>query len=85
MSEAQNFTDQVLESFGPDTSPRMREIMGGFVKHLHQFAQEVNLQYDEWEQGVKFMNSVGQASSATRNEGHRLSDILGLESYVTAP
>lgn len=80
MSEAQNFTEQVVKSFGPKTTPRMRDIMGCLVKHLHEFAQEVNLQYDEWEQGVQFLNSVGQASSATRNEGQRLSDILGLES-----
>lgn len=77
------FTQQVLDSFGPNTTPRLREIMGSLVKHLHDFARDVNLQYEEWEAGVKYFNSVGQASTPIRNEGHRLSDILGLESLVT--
>lgn len=80
MSEAQQFTQQVLDSFGPKTTPRMREIMSSLVSHIHDFARDVNLQYDEWEAGVKFLNSVGQASNPTRNEGQRLSDVLGLES-----
>lgn len=77
------FTQQVLDSFGPQTVPRFREIMGSLITHLHAFAHEVNLQYDEWEEGIKFINSIGQISTPTRNECHRLSDILGLESLVT--
>ena len=83
MNEDQKFTQQVLDSFGPKTSPRMRTVMGALVRHIHDFAREVNLQYDEWEEGVKFLNSIGQASTPIRNEGHRMSDVLGLESLVT--
>jgi catechol 1,2-dioxygenase len=32
--------------------------------------------------GVHFVNAVGQISTKTRNEAHRVSDILGLESLV---
>ncbi|KAB8078600.1 protocatechuate 3,4-dioxygenase beta subunit [Aspergillus leporis] len=81
--EVQKITQQVVDSFGPLTTPRMREVMSSLVRHLHDFAREVSLQYDEWEAGVRYMNSVGQASTPTRNEGHRLSNILGLESLVT--
>lgn len=75
-----DITQQVVDSFGPNTDPRFRVIMTSLIRHLHDFAREVNLQYDEWMTGVRFMNSVGQASTPIRNEGQRLSDIIGLES-----
>ncbi len=40
----------------------------------------VELTHDEWMTGVHFINAVGQCSNATRNEAHRVSDVLGLES-----
>lgn len=32
--------------------------------------------------GCHFINSIGQISSKVRNEGQRISDVLGLESLV---
>jgi len=77
-----NFTQSVIDAIGPKASPRTREVMSALIRHLHDFAREVNLTYDEWMMGVKFINKIGQASSATRNEAHRVSDILGLETYA---
>lgn len=73
------FTQSVIDAIGPKASPRTRQVMSALIRHLHDFAREVDLSFDEWMAGVKFINSVGQASSATRNEAHRVSDILGLE------
>ena len=75
------FTQHVIDTMGPKTSPRTREIFGSLIKHLHDFAREVELTTDEWLEGVKFVNSIGQISTKQRNEAHRMSDILGLESY----
>ena len=41
--------DAVIESFGPDTDPRLREILTALVRHLHAFAREVELTIPEWE------------------------------------
>ncbi|KAL2004753.1 hypothetical protein VTN00DRAFT_3281 [Thermoascus crustaceus] len=76
------FTQSVVDAIGPKASPRTRQVMSALIRHLHDFAREVDLNFDEWMMGVKFINSVGQASSATRNEAHRVSDILGLETLV---
>ena len=75
-----NFTDAVINAMGPKTDPRTREIMASLIRHLHDFTREVELTVDEWMAGVKFINLIGQTSTATRNEAHRMSDVLGLES-----
>jgi len=78
-----NFTKNVVEGMGPNTTPRNRQVLGALIRHIHDFAREVELTIDEWMAGVKFMNEVGRIyseSNQTRNEMHRLCDILGLES-----
>ena len=80
-----NFTQHVIDTIGPKTSPRNREVLGALTRHLHDFAREVELTVDEWMLGVHFVNSIGQISDAKRNEGQRISDVLGLESCVWFP
>ena len=39
----------VFESYmAKDMDPRMREVLGAMVRHMHDFAREVNLTHDEW-------------------------------------
>jgi len=78
----QSFTQNVINSMGPNTAPRTREVLGSLFRHIHDFAREVELTVDEWMMGVKFINSIGQASTPIRNEGQRISDVIGLESLV---
>jgi hypothetical protein len=75
-----NFTQNVINAIGPNATPRTREVMSSLIRHVHDFAREVELTIDEWMMGVQFMNAVGQISDRTRNEGHRISDVIGLES-----
>ncbi|KUJ06498.1 aromatic compound dioxygenase [Mollisia scopiformis] len=76
------FTGHVLETIGPNCTPRNRLVLGALMRHVHEFAREVELTVDEWMMGVTFINSIGQASTPIRNEGHRISDVIGLESLV---
>ncbi|KAI7523151.1 hypothetical protein KC331_g18845, partial [Hortaea werneckii] len=81
-----NFTQHVIDTCGPNTSPRMKQIFSSAMRHLHDFAREVDLTPEEWLAGVKFFNETGKTwaeSDGKRNEMHRLSDITGLESLVT--
>ena len=75
-----NFTKHVIETIGPKTPARERFVLSSLIKHIHDFAREVELTVDEWTMGVQFVNSIGQASTAVRNEGHRICDVIGLES-----
>lgn len=79
------FTKHVIDTMGPNVTPRNREVLGALIRHIHDFSREVELSIGEWMAGVGFLNAVGaiyEASGRTRNESHRISDILGLESYV---
>jgi len=77
-----NFTKHCIDTIGPKTGPRERLVLGALIKHIHDFAREVELTVDEWMLGVHFVNSIGQISDSKRNEGQRISDVLGLESLV---
>ncbi|KAI9758144.1 MAG: hypothetical protein M4579_003176 [Chaenotheca gracillima] len=76
------FTQHVVDTMGPKTTPRTREVMAALFKHVHDFAREVELTTEEWMMGVQFINAIGQISDAKRNEGQRISDVIGLESLV---
>ena len=75
-----NFTQQVVDAMGPKTSPRMRQLMTGLIRHVHDFARENELTVDEWMKGVELINWAGKMSSDRRNEGQLVCDVIGLES-----
>ncbi|KAE8143879.1 Intradiol ring-cleavage dioxygenase [Aspergillus pseudotamarii] len=77
-----NFTNNVINAMGPKTSPRLRQLMTGLIKHVHDFARENELTVDEWMAGVKLLNWAGQMSDDKRNEGQLLCDVIGLESLI---
>ena len=76
----QEFTDHVISSMGPNTSPRLREVLGLFIQHIHDFAREAQLNMDELMAAIQMINWAGQMSNDRRNEGQLLCDIVGLES-----
>ena len=76
------FTKHVIGAMGPNTSPRMRQVLSSLIQHVHDFAREVELTVDEWMAGVELMNWAGQMSTDRRNEGQLVCDVFGLESYV---
>lgn len=74
--------EQVLASFAGTPEARLRTLMEAFVRHLHAFAREVELDSDERMRAVAFLTAVGQISTDVRQEGELLSDVLGLSSLV---
>ncbi|MET1411405.1 dioxygenase [Roseibium sp. HPY-6] len=77
-----NITDVFMGYFGPDTDPRLKEILQSLVTHLHDFARETNLTHEEWRKGIEFLEWAGNISDAERHEFVLLSDVLGLSSLV---
>lgn len=74
----------VNDRMGPETTPRMAQVMGALVSHLHAFAKEVHLTQAEWEAGIAFLTKTGQMCSGERQEFILLSDVLGLSMLVDA-
>ncbi len=77
-------TDAALAQMANTPDPRMRQVMAAAVRHLHEFAREVNLTPAEWTAGIKFLTEVGHACTPIRQEFILLSDVLGLSAVVNA-
>ena len=58
-----NITDVFLDYFGPDTDPRVKEVMTSLAHHLHSFAKDVKLTHAEWNIGIEFLERMTQFTS----------------------
>lgn len=78
----ENITDVFMGYLSQDTDPRLREVLGALVKHMHDFAREVNLTHDEWRTGLDFLEGCAAIETDDRHEFVLASDVLGLSSLV---
>ena len=77
-----NITDLALERWGTARDPRLAEIMRSLVRHLHDFAREVQLTEEEWLAAMLWLTKTGQISDEKRLEFILASDVLGLSMLV---
>jgi hydroxyquinol 1,2-dioxygenase len=77
-------TDAAIEQMSGTPDPRLKQIMELLVRHLHDFAREVDLTPEEWLEGIRFLTAVGQKCTAHRQEFILLSDTLGMSSLMNA-
>jgi len=77
-------TKAVLEAQDDCPNPRLKEVLGSLVRHLHDFAREVQLTEAEWLLGIRFLTEAGHITDNKRQEFILLSDTLGLSTLVTA-
>ncbi|MFJ9587986.1 dioxygenase family protein [Streptomyces acidicola] len=73
----QALVDRVLRSFADCESPRLKQLMEGIVRHLHEFLRDVRLTEVEWKEGIDFLTAVGHITDDKRQEFILLSDTLG--------
>lgn len=78
----ETLTDALLALSGPDTDPRLQEVLNALVRHLHAFAKEVGLTHAEWRKGLELLTRAGEITNEERNEFVLFSDVLGLSSLV---
>src|SRR5947209_7276433 len=77
-------TGAALKAHGGTTDARLKAVMDSLVRHLHDFAREVQLTEAEWSYGIDFLTRVGHITDDKRQEFILLSDVLGLSTLVTA-
>lgn len=84
MQELDQFTitDAALSQMASTKDQRLREIMDAAVRHLHEFAREVDLKPGELFDGLRFLTEVGHKCTPHRQEFVLLSEVLGLETVV---
>jgi hydroxyquinol 1,2-dioxygenase len=74
--------DVVCASLAGSPDPRVRQVLGSLVRHLHGFIKEVELTEREWEQAIAFLTATGHKCDDTRQEFILLSDVLGVSMLV---
>ncbi|MFR0359559.1 dioxygenase [Streptomyces sediminimaris] len=77
-------TPAVISTMRETKDPRLAEILGSLVRHLHDFVRDVELTEDEWAAGVDFLTRTGHTCTPTRQEFILLSDVLGVTMLVDA-
>ena len=77
-------TDAVIRSFEGCDNPRLKQILGSLVSHLHDFVREVELTEEEWMQGIRFLTDTGRMCDDKRQEFILLSDTLGVSMLTVA-
>ncbi|AOB33470.1 hydroxyquinol 1,2-dioxygenase [Bordetella sp. H567] len=80
----ETITEAVLERQDKTADPRLKQIMTSLVRHLHDFAREVQLTEDEWFKGIEFLTRCGDITDGKRQEFILLSDVLGLSMLTVA-
>ncbi|OLZ63758.1 6-chlorohydroxyquinol-1,2-dioxygenase [Streptomyces sp. IMTB 2501] len=75
-------TEEAVTSLRAAADPRLRELLGGLIRHLHDFVRETRLTQEEWEKAIGFLTATGQTCTDTRQEFILLSDVLGLSMLV---
>ena len=77
-----NITDVFMGYISDDMNPRMRKVLGALVRHMHDFAKEVDLTHEEWRAGIAFLEGCAAIESPDRHEFILASDVLGMSSLV---
>ena len=77
-----NITELAAARWSTARDPRLAELMGALVRHLHAFAREVRLTEDEWMAAMQWLTRAGQISDDKREEFILASDVLGLSMLV---
>lgn len=79
-----SITEAVLERFAATPDPRLKQVLSSLVRHLHDFARDVELTEAEWLAAIMFLTRTGHISDDKRQEFILLSDTLGLSMLVDA-
>lgn len=80
----ENLTDIVIERWKNIPEPRLRQIMGSLIKHLHTFVREIEPTEAEWLTAIDWLTRTGQQSTDKRQEFILASDVLGISMLVDA-
>jgi hydroxyquinol 1,2-dioxygenase len=80
----QNLTDVVLDRWKNIPDPRLRQVMGSLIKHLHAFVRDIEPTEKEWATAIDFLTRVGKKCDDKRQEFILFSDVMGVSMLVDA-
>ena len=82
INNQEHVTEAVLSELERIKDPRLKELLSAAVRHLHEFAREVQLSEAEFRRGCAILVQAGQLTNKSHNEMILLAGTLGLSSLV---
>jgi hydroxyquinol 1,2-dioxygenase len=79
-----NITDAVNARLDGCSDARLKQIVGSFTTHFHNFVREVGLTEAEWQAGIEYLTATGKMCNDKRQEFILLSDVLGVSMLTVA-
>ena len=79
-----NITDAAIATMENTADPRLKQVMGSLIKHLHGFIRDCEPTEKEWFAGIKYLTRIGQKCDDVRQEYILFSDVLGATILVDA-
>src|SRR3954467_12342208 len=78
----EDVTPAVLKELERAPNARFKEIMGTFIRHMHDFVRESKLTEEEFRTAMNYVVALGKASNESHNEAVLIAGSLGLSSLV---
>src|ERR1051325_9025242 len=78
----EDVTPAVLRELERAPNARFKEIMGAFIRHIHDFVRESKLTEEEFRTAMNYVVALGKASNESHNEAVLIAGSLGLSSLV---
>lgn len=75
-------TAAVVAELAKAPDARFREVLSALVRHLHDFAREVKLTEEEFQQGIQFVVGLGQHTTDSHNEAVLMAGSLGFSTLI---
>lgn len=75
-------TRAVIGEMHRTPNPRTKEILESLVRHMHAFVRETRLTEREFQEGVAFVNAIGQRTSPSHNEAMLIAGALGISNLI---
>jgi catechol 1,2-dioxygenase len=80
----QRITADVIARLGYTKDPRLKQVMGAMIRHLHAFIREIEPNEAEWMTAIQFLTEVGKKCDGMRQEFILFSDTLGATMLIDA-
>src|SRR5437763_5882705 len=78
----EDVTPAVLKELERAPNARFKEIMGPFIRHMHDFVRESKLTEEEFRTAMNYVVALGKASNESHNEAVLIAGSLGISSLV---
>src|SRR2546423_13435532 len=78
----EDVTPAVLKELERAPNARFKEVVGAFVRHMHDFVRESQITAEEFRTALNYVVALGKASNETHNEAGLRAGSVGLSSLV---